>query len=311
MDGIGGHCKVELIGGRAVDVAAVLGDEIKVELGTVESGLLTVFSGEVTDLWSGSEVQVIEASDGLLKLARLDVESAFEEVNVDFIVKELLNEVDIPSGQIEKGPKLASYVIRRGPRAFHHIKRLAELCGADFFTDGEGKAHFVTSVQSGTSHDFKYGESIIELKLHQMPDIHDAIQVWGDGAASSQGADKYYWLPCELDSVAGEAALVNGSLQSNLSGERTRQYKNGAIRSGEAATIAADGYINRLVNRRVRGSMLVFSAPSVMPADMVNIQSLPDGHLLRSVLSVEEGMRVRSVSHRLDKTHGFVTRMEF
>jgi len=83
----------------------------------------------------------------------------------------------------------------RGPRALRHLQALAELCGTDLYTDGQGRAHFAAPRTGGTTEQsFRYGDNILTLDLQVTPPAYDSVEVWGEGAASSQGADKYYWL---------------------------------------------------------------------------------------------------------------------
>lgn len=311
MDGVGGHCEIELAGGENTAAAAKPGDEVTIDLDAGD-GKVRVFTGEVEMIQVETNTQRVLAHDGLVKLTGLEVEAGFEDVNVDFIVKQLLSEANITAGTIDKGPKLASYILQRGPRVFRHIQQLAKLCGADFYTDGEGKAHFVAPKKASADHVFNYGENITMLDLHEVQPVFDSVEVWGEGAASSKGADKFYWLATDISGVASKAMLSEDyQLQSGQSGKRPLQINCGEVRSGEAAQQVADAQIAALAARRVKGYLKVFAIPGIEPGDHVNITGLPAGHAAAEALKTDSVLRVRRVLHQLDRSQGMVTRMDF
>ena len=311
MDGVGGSCEIELAGGNNTATAAKPGDEVTVDLDS-GNGKVRVFTGEVEMTQAAATTQRVIANDSLVKLTNLEVEAAFEDVNVDFIVKQLLSEAKITAGKIDKGPKLASYILHRGPRAFRHIQHLAELCGADFYSDGEGAAHFVSPQKSGADHNFTYGENVMALDLYTLPPVFDSVEVWGEGAASTKGADKFHWLATDISGVSAKAMLSDDyQLQSGKTGKRPRQINCGALRSGEAAQQVADGQITSLATRRIKGYLKVFASPSVEPGDHIKITDLPQEHAAAEALRADSVLRVRRVIHEMDRRRGFVTRMDF
>jgi len=309
MDGVGGRCSVEL-GGTQYKTPPP-GDAVSVGLDGGD-GMVAVFTGEVEAVQVGATSQRIYASDGLVKLGRLDVEAAYEDVNVDFIVKDLLQQAEVDAGKVEKGPKLASYVLHRGPRALRHIQHLAEICGADFYSDGEGKAHFTVPAKGGADHSFLYGENILSLDLQHPPPVHDSVEVWGEGAASSKGADKFYWLATDLSGVSDKAAVDDdGKVSTGKPGKRPLHITHGAVRSGETAQALAKAHMAALSARWVRGRLKVFARPGVEPGNLVEIKDLPEDHAAAGALKDNRLLRVRRVSHQLDRNQGFVTRMDF
>ncbi|MCG8422767.1 MAG: hypothetical protein MJE77_33040 [Proteobacteria bacterium] len=309
MDSIGGRCRLEL-GGNRVEAPAP-GDAISVELSAGESSA-AVFTGEVEAVEVTATSQRIVASDGLVKLGRLDIEVTYEDVSVDFIVKDLLDQAGISIGTIDTGPDLAVYVIHRGPRALHYAQELAALCGADLYTDGRGAAHFASPRQGAADHRFSYGESVISLDLYRPPLVVDSIAVWGEGAAGSKGADKTHWLASDLAGVSGKAAIdASGATTSGSLGQSPRQLKSGAVRTGEAAQACADGHMAALASRRVRGRVDIFGTPGIEPGDLIDIADLPDQHAATSALLKNHTLRVRQVRHLMSRRRGYITRLEF
>lgn len=308
MEGTGGHCTVELADAEYTPPEP--GDPLKANLDAGD-GEHQVFAGEVESVEATATSQRITASDGLVKLARLDVEAAYEDVTVDFIVKELLQQAGVEPGTLEKGPKLPSFILFRGPRALRYIQGLAALCGVDLFTDGEGKAHFAGPSTAGDLHSFQYGENVRELSIKEIQPVYDGVEFWGEGAASSQGADKYYWLPTELSGVNAKASLAgDGSVSSGTSGKCPIQLCSGALRSGEAVSDLAEARMKAVASRRIQGHIKVFGSPSVKPGDLVKIEGLPAHHSAAEIFKDAQGLRIRRVRHVLDMQAGFITRMD-
>jgi hypothetical protein len=309
MDGTGGRCLAEL--GDPEYTPPQPGDPFTVKLAG-GNGETQVFKGEVEAVETTATSQRIMGSDGLVKLARLDLAEAYENVNVDFIVKDLMQRAGVEPGLVKKGPKLPSLVLFRGPRALRHIRKLAELCGVDLFTDGTGRAHFLGPDQAGEKRTFQYGENVVALKLKKIPPVNDGVEVWGEGAASSKGAEKYYWLPADLSGVQGKAALgTDGSVSTGKSGQQPTQFCSGALRSGDAAGAAAEARMKLVAGRLVQGHIKVFGSPAVMPGDLIDVEGLPAHHGATAVFEGGKSLRVRRVRHLLDMQAGFITRMDF
>jgi hypothetical protein len=308
MEGTGGHCTIELADAEYTPPEP--GDALIVKLDAGD-GEHQVFTGEVESVETTATSQRIAASDGLVKLARLDVEAAYEDVSVDSIVKELMQEAGVEPGTVEKGPKLPSFNLFRGPRALRHIQGLAELCGVDLYTDGEGKAHFAGPSTAGDLHNFQYGENVRELSVKEIQPVYDGVEFWGEGAASTQGADKYYWLPTELSGVNAKASVAgDGSVSSGASGKCPRQLCSGALRSGEAASDLAEARMKAAAGRRIQGHINAFGSPAVKPGDHVKIEGLPAYHSAAEIFKDAQGLRIRGVRHVLDMQAGFITRMD-
>lgn len=308
MDGAGTRCMVELADPEYTTPTP--GDAFIVELGGVYSKA-RVFTGVVDTVETTSHSQRIFGADGLLKLARMDVETSYENVSVDFIVKDLLKQAKVDSGTVEKGPKLPSLTLFRGPRAFGHIQRLARLCGTDLFTDGMGKAHFAGPETKGQTHAFQYGEDVMELQLKEISPASNGVEVWGEGAASSKGAQKYYWLPTDLSGTLSKAVLGNnGSVLTGKSGHFPLHVCAGALRSRQATDAVAKAMVNAKASRCVQGSLKVFCAPAVTPGDRITVTDLPDHHGAADIFNKKMSVRVRRVRHFLDTRMGCITRMD-
>ncbi|QRN93821.1 hypothetical protein JRI60_32265 [Archangium violaceum] len=308
MDGVGGRCYLELVASDSEPPAP--GDETTVSLDD-GNGAVTVFTGTVLETKASPDTTLIVGTDALAKLARIDVSGSYEQTSAGSIVSELVQQAGATAGTVEDGPTFTSYVLHRGPRALRHIHRLAEQCGFDVYTDGEGKVHFAAPKQGGPDHTFVYREQVLKIELLRTPLAYDGVEVWGEGAASTQGSEKSHWLVADLSSVSGKAAAdADFSVQSGSEGERSREVRDGAVRTGDDATAQAQARMTALASRALRGFAVVLGAPAVKPGDLVKFDDIPATHAVHALAS-DKVLRVRAVRHTLNARSGFVTRMEF
>ncbi|MBL8480717.1 MAG: hypothetical protein JNJ60_00855 [Rhodocyclaceae bacterium] len=309
MDGSGGRVDAELAGADFDPPAP--GDAVSVKLG-IGAGLVPVFKGEAAAVEVGPASQRVLAQDALGLLGGAEAEGAYQDVNADFIVKDLLDQAGCKAGgAYDAGPKFAFFVAHRG-RALRHLQRLAELCGADLYTDGQGKLHFALADTTGASHSFQFGENLLAVNLRKVPPLWDSMEVWGEGAAGAKGADKAHWLCTDLSGVSAKAAVDDdGKVSTGKLGKRPQRLVDGALRSGEAAAAVAKGRMAWIATRWVQGDVEVTGAPAVMPGDTVKLEKLPASHAAAKLLGGGRKLRVRGVRHSLDRERGLTTRLEF
>ena len=309
MDGGSGFCVLELADAEYTPPRP--GDAVTVELDGGE-GTIRVFSGEVDTVETTAAAQCITAFDGIAKLARLEIEAAYEEATVDDIVRDLMHQAGVSPGKLDKGPKLPSFALFKGPRALNHIRSLARLCGTDVYANGQGQVSFTGPQTTGTEHRFEYGRNVLELNLRKEPPLKDGIEIWGEGAAGTQGADKYFWLPDDLSGLKGSATVDDkGTVTSGKAGTFNVRESAAVLRSGEAVGNVAKARMQAAAARLVRGHIKVYGCPAVMPGDTAMVGGLPGNHSAADVFSGGRGLRIRNVRHKLDLQSGFATRMDF
>nr|WP_294518354.1 hypothetical protein [uncultured Rhodopila sp.] len=307
MDSAGGRCVLELAG--AAQTPAQPGDSVSVQLDAGD-GAVTVFTGTAYAGETTAVSQVVRAADGGAKLAAIEIEQAYEDVTADFIIKDLIGKAGATPGTISAGPDLASYAVHAGTSALAHIRTLAALTGGDFYTDGDGKVHVAAPGEGGADATLSFGETILALDIRGVSPAFDGFEMWGEGAASSQGKDKAHWLSTDLAGVKGEASVAaDGSVQAGNAGTSPRRIRAGAIRAGEAAGDAAKAKAAALAGRRLRGTIDAFGSPSLMPGSLLGIAKLPADHAAAALLNGKP-VRVRAVRHTLSRNLGLRTRIE-
>ncbi|MCY1003521.1 hypothetical protein OWM54_40890 [Myxococcus sp. MISCRS1] len=307
MDGVGGRCTVELVPSDAGLPSPGESTTIALDPG---DGSVTVFTGQVLEARAAADSAVVIGGDALTQLARIDATGAYEQMSAGAIVRDLLGLASAKAGTVEDGLTFPSYVLHRGPRALRHIQRLAEQCGFDVFTNGRGQVHFSAPRKGGADHTFVYRTQVLRTQLHQALPAIDGFEVWGEGAASSQGDSKAHWLVDDVAPIHGKAALGDqGQVRAGSVGKHSREVKDGAVRSGDSASAQAKGRVTALASRKLQGFLVVLGAPAVQPGDLIAVKDIPQGHPVEDLLSGQV-LRVRTVRHQLDARTGFTTRME-
>jgi hypothetical protein len=275
-------------------------------------GATVVFTGDVERISQHADALWVFGSDSLAKMARIEVESAYEEVTAGFIVKDLIEQAGAEAGEIEDGPTFPSYVVHRGPRALRHAQRLAELVGAELSSDGEGKVHFRRPRAEAAAHRLVWAEDLIELGLDQRTFIRDSFAVWGEGAAGTDGSERGHWLPTDLSGVSGEAAVSPGAagetgrVTADSTGDFLRTTIDGAIRAAETAGDVASARAQLVALRPLAGHVVTLGRPSIMPGQWVDLVDLPSGNGGRTLC-----LRVRCVIQEFANHRGLLTRLEF
>ncbi|RKH68279.1 contractile injection system protein, VgrG/Pvc8 family [Corallococcus llansteffanensis] len=307
MDGAGGWCSLDLV---CTGAPPRPGEAAQVSL-DAGSGRATVFTGEVLSTRVTPESARVQGVDGLTRLARLEVSEAYEQMSAGSIVRELVRKANLGVGTIEDGPRLPSYLLHQGPSALHYLRRLAEQCGFDLYTDGAGKVHFASPRRGGADHTFAYPKQVLKAELLQVQPSFDSMTVWGEGAASVQGTARGHWLVRDLASVSGKASLgASGAVQAGRLGKTPRTVRDGAVRSGGDAAARAQARMAAVGSRVLRGFVEVLGSPALKPGALVKIDEVPTNHPARALVAGKV-LRVRGVRHSLGLRTGFITRMEF
>jgi hypothetical protein len=307
MGSAGGRCVLELAG--AAQSPAKPGDSVTVKLDAGD-GSVTVFTGTAYASETTAVSQIVRATDDGAKLAAIEVEQAYEDVTADFIIKDLIGKAGATPGTVSDGPDLAFYAVHAGISVLAHVRTLAALIGGDIYTDGEGKVHVAAPKQGGADASLTFGETILALDIRSIPPAFDGFQVWGEGAASSQGKDKAHWLSTDLAGVKGEASVASdSSINAGNPGTAPRRVRVGAIRAGAAASGAAKAMAGMLAALCVRGTIDAYGSPSLMPGVLLSIEKLPADHGAAALLK-NQPVRVRAVHHTLSRNLGLRTRIE-
>lgn len=310
IGGAGGRCDLRLASAAGVRPAA--GDPLRIGL-DVGRGPQTVFTGEIEAIHCGAEAWTVRGRDGMGRLATLELHRSYEEVSAGFIVKDLVDAAGAEAGELDEGPSFPRYLLHDGPKALRHAQRLGALVGADLYTDGDGRIHFRRPRKQPVRHRLRWSESVLDLELVDREPLGDSLEVWGEGAAGTEGAEREHWLTTDLTGVRGQVALEHGAGASNVMvgrlAERPRLMVDGAIRSVDAAEDIAAALMEAQALRPHAGAVLLPGLVDVEPGDWVELDELPAE--LCPTPSASLTVRVRRLWHFLSPSQGLLTRLGF
>lgn len=320
IGGAGGWCLIQL--GDPSWGTPALGDPVRVELDGGDRKT-TVFTGEVEGVERRASSLWIRSRDALAKLARTEVEAAYEEASAGFIASDLIEQAGADKGDIDEGPTFPSYVVHRGPRALRHIQKLAELIGVETASDGKGKVHFRKPKPPGAAdHRLVWGQDLLSIDLSRSRAQVDSFAVWGEGAAGSEGAERSHWLAVDLAGVQGEAKVEPGRelgeigrVAGGSSGPSVRTVFDGAVRSSTLASDLAKARAELIALRPMVGHVLLLGRPEVEAGDWIELAKLPAGTPPASAFAQPPAstltLRARRVVHQFGSDRGLQTRLEF
>lgn len=269
-----------------------------------------VFAGFVFGIEASPDTLLIHATDGLAKLAKLEVQGVYEDKTAGDIAKDILGQAGLQTGTVDDGPQFGSYVVHRGPRAMRHLEQLADRAGVSVYADPEGKIQFTAPKTGSADHTFDYMTHVLHTELRAEPPAFDSAIVWGEGAAGEKGKDKAHWLVTKLSSLNGKSA-VDASLdvQANKEGDYPLTVRDGSVRAKADAADQAKARMAQIASRRLRGFVEVIGDATIEPGQLIEIKKVPDKHPLHPLLDGQV-LRVRRVKQTFNARRGFVTRIE-
>lgn len=309
MDGVSGYCRAELSGAEFTPLK--IGESVKVSLDS-GAGMVTVFTGYVANTVNTASTQQILALDELSRLVGQPKPCTYEDVSLDHIIKDMLNKAGGKVGNVSKGYQVAAYVVHRTPALLVQLRHLAVSNGADLFCSGDGAIQVITPDQRGKSHSFEFAQNVLALQVGKRSMPFDSVEVWGEGAASAKGANRAHWLTTDITGICGKASVdAQGNVISGKLGSKPLQVRDGALRSGSAASAAAKARMQWLAARKFTGFMEVYGGANVMLGDTIKVDKLPPKHAATQLLVGGQALRVRCLRHTLNRQCGLITRLDF
>ncbi len=289
-----------LVQGQVGGLTAAPGDDASIDLGYADGvgGLVRVVTGLVVAVEPGLETKRIVGHSTADRLLRAFTDRTFEDTTAGGIVRSLASDAGVGIERVEDGLSLPAYVVDGRRHAARHIRALAELSGFDTYVTAEGRLVFEVFAGSRTVHVLKYGEHVLEAELARARPRAGTVETWGDSPGSSRGDESWAWLTKDFSPRRGTA----GSGSPRLLVERP------ALRTAQAAATAATAIAEVLEERALRGRVRIQGRPQVVLGDLVRLERFPP---MAGVDEIDGTYQVRGVCHRITKTGGLVTDLEF
>jgi phage protein D len=269
-----------------------VGDTGSVKLGYDDEGSEAVFSGRVDRLRPTLDGRMImEAVNGGADLARLRVDKAFEQQSAGDVVVDLTGQVGVDTASVSDGIKLPWLALDSGRHALAHVTELARRCGFPAYFDGDGALVFAEVPAAPPVASFSYGADLLRMEVDQRGDLGGGYQLYGEGAAGSQGDDAWCWLVKDPSSVKGEAG-----------DDPNRVLADRALRTGGAAADAANGAQQAAQFNHDTARLWVPGCPFALPATTVSVAESPQD-------AMNGDWMVTGVVHQLARGRGFTSKL--
>ncbi len=270
-------------------------DEAKIELGYADNGGLTqVMAGTVVTAEPGLTTMRVAGHSAAGTLLRTFVDQTYEAKKAGEIVRELAGQAGVNVAAAEDGIMFPAYVIDGRRSAYHHMRELAHLCGFDLYLNADGELVFEKFVGGKAVHVLEYARHILALDVQQTAPRAGKVEAWGESPTGSQGEDAWAWLTRDFSGSKGTAGADDPLLL----------LERPALRTADAARIAADAALTAIQRRTLRGRLLTIGRPEVKLGDAIQLRGMSDGTL-------NANFQVRSVMHRITKVGGFTTIIGF
>ncbi len=283
-----------LVLGQVGGLAPARDDEAKIELGYADEGLAQVMKGKVDAIEPGLTTRRVIGYSAAAELLHTFVDFTYESKTAGAIVRDLAKKADVEVAAAEEGIEFPAYVIDGRRSLLRHMHDLADLCGFDLYINAEGRLVFEKFTRGKTVHILEYAKHVIELQVLQTPPAAASVEAWGEGPGGGRAPEAWAWLTRDFSGSKG----ITGSGNPKMLLERS------ALRSAQAAAMAAEAAYSRVRRRAIRGRLLLLGQPEIKLGDSLRLSSVPDENLNGT-------FQVRSVTHRITKTGGFTTTVGF
>jgi phage protein D len=270
-------------------------DDAIIELGYADNGGFTqVMAGKVTAVDAGLTTTRILIHSASNLLLRTFVDQTYENKTAGAIVHELADAASVDVASASDGIQFPAYVVDGRRAVCHHIRDLADLCGLDSYINPGGKLVFEEFSGGKTVHVLEYAKHIFKLDVLQNSAPDAEVVAFGESPGASRGDQSWAWLTKNFGTFKG----------SSGSGAPTALLERPALRTAQAAQIAANAALRAVERQTVKGTVMIAGAPKVALGDAVRLSGVPNGALNNTY-------QVRSVTHRITKMRGFTTAVGF
>jgi len=259
-----------------------------------EGGLKHVITADLLSVEPGVAQRRLVGHSSMHKLLSSFANEHFENKTAGEIVQDLAERAGVQVERAEAGSRFQAYVVDGRRSLYRHMRDLADLCGFDLYVNPEGKLIFEEFVGGQVVHVFEFGKHILDLQVTQRQPVAASVEAWGESPGGGQDAEAWAWLTKDFASNKG----------SSGQGEPIYLLERPALRNAQAARNAAEALQTRFTRDALRGRLLVTGSPQVKLGDAIRLKSLPDD-------SLNTSFQVRSVTHRITKSAGFTTLLEF
>lgn len=269
-------------------------DQTKIELGYADNGGLEEVITGLVDAVEPTLTTTRVVGFSAAALLRTFADETYEGKTAGEIVSDLADKASVDVDTADDGITFPAYVVDGRRSVYYDMRDLAELCGFDLYINPAGSLVFEKFTTGKTVHVLEYAKHIIELDVRRLPPLASEVTSWGESPGSGHGDNAWAWLTKDFSGLSGTAG----------SGTPTLLLEKPALRTSDAAAAAADAAETGIQRRKLRGRVLILGDPAVKLGDALRLSGLPQEDL-------DGDYQVRAVTHRITKTGGFTTAIDF
>jgi hypothetical protein len=284
-----------LVMGQVGSFRPARGDQVKVELGYKDDGgLVHVITAGLVDAKPGLTTLRLVGLSAAEKLLRSSSGEHFVSKSAGAIVKELASRAKVDVERAEEGIAFSAYIVDSRRSLYHNMRDIADLCGFDLYITPEGKLVFEKFVGGRTVHVLEYGKHILALDMLQNAAQAAKVEAWGEGPGSGKGENSWAWLTKNFKPSLGTAG----------DGEPLFLLERTSLRTGLSASKAAQALHLYFKRQATHGRLFLTGSPQIKLGDAIRLKNVPDE-------SLNASYQVRGIAHRITKSAGFTTVVNF
>lgn len=285
--------RLTLVLARVGELRPERGEEMVVELGWSGEPPAKVMTGTVLAVETGLVHTRVVGHSAAEALLHTFADETFKAKTAGAMARDLAGRAGVGVARAEEGIHFPAYVVDGRRSVYHHLRDLAELSGFDLWLDSDGELVFGAFSAGASNHGLAYGQDLVELDGREARSPVGTVEAWGESPADG-GDASWAWLTKDFAGAMGSAG----------SGEPVLRLERPVLRTASAAATAAQAAHTALARRTHRGRLLTRGRPQVRLGDSIRLGGAPGG-------SPDGLYQVRSVTHRLDRRHGFTTTVGF
>lgn len=167
------------------------GATAELAIGLSEDALETVLTGSVDRVGQLPWGACLEIASASAELDRTRVGRSYVNQSMGDIARDLLSEAGVDEGQIDGGPTIAVYYVDERRSAWHHLRSLAALYGAELSSGGDGGVNLRSPRTGRADHTMRAGAELLGWIAGERTPGPEPLASGAFSAASEQGSDAW------------------------------------------------------------------------------------------------------------------------
>jgi hypothetical protein len=216
------------------------GATAELSIGLSDDVLQTVITGSVDRIGQLPWGACLGIASASAELDRTRVGRSYLQQNMGDIARDLLSEAGVGEGQIDGGPMIAVYNVEERRSAWHHLRSLAALYGAELSSGGDGGVNLRPPRTGRADHTLRAGAELLGWIAGKRTPGPEPLESDAFSAASEQGSDAWSLIRHEA-SGGGVHDVLPAVRDQDRAAVRVRALSAAHDRSGGFARAGTTG----------------------------------------------------------------------